>query len=59
MISMLVIRPTLNIDVLKMEHAFQMGYKKSNKVFCLSHELEGGGGIFCKSHPQVGRSLEG
>jgi hypothetical protein len=29
---MLVVRPTLKIDVLKMEHVFQMGYWEGNKV---------------------------
>jgi len=33
MISMLVMRPTLKINVLKMEQAFQMGYQEGNKVF--------------------------
>jgi hypothetical protein len=33
MISMPVVRPTLKINVFKMEHAFQMGYQKCNKVF--------------------------
>jgi hypothetical protein len=32
MISMPVVRPTFKIDVFKMEHAFQMGYQKSNKI---------------------------
>jgi hypothetical protein len=32
MISMLVVRPTLKINVLKMEQTFQMGYRESNKV---------------------------
>ncbi len=36
MISMLVVRPTLKIDVLKMEWAFQMGYQKGYKVFYVS-----------------------
>jgi hypothetical protein len=36
MISMLVVRPTLKTDVLKMEHVFQMGYEKGNKMFYVS-----------------------
>jgi hypothetical protein len=36
MISMLVVRLARKIDVLKMEHAFQMGYQKGNKVFYVS-----------------------
>jgi hypothetical protein len=44
MISMLVVRLTLKIDVLKMEQVFQMGYQEGDK-------LARGGGICCKSHP--------
>jgi hypothetical protein len=33
MISMLVVRLTFKIKVLKMEHVFQMGYKEGDKVF--------------------------
>jgi hypothetical protein len=33
MVSIPVVRPTLKIDVFKMEQAFQMGYWQSNKVF--------------------------
>ncbi len=33
MISMPIVRLALKIDVLKMEHAFQMGYREGNKVF--------------------------
>jgi hypothetical protein len=33
MISMHVVKPTLKIDVLKMEHDFHMGYKEGDKVF--------------------------
>ncbi len=36
MISMLVVRPALKIDVLKMEHVFQMGYQEGDKVFYVS-----------------------
>jgi hypothetical protein len=36
MISMLVVRPTFKIDVLKMERAFQMGYREGDKVFYVS-----------------------
>jgi predicted ABC-class ATPase len=36
MISMLVVRLTFNIKVLKMEHVFQMGYKEGDKVFYVS-----------------------
>jgi hypothetical protein len=34
-----------------------MGYQKGGKMFCLSHELERGGGICCRSHPRMGCSL--
>lgn len=37
MISMLVVRLARKIDVLKMEHEFQMGYQKGDKVFYDSH----------------------
>jgi hypothetical protein len=33
MISMPMVRPTLKINVLKMEHAFHMGYREGDKVF--------------------------
>jgi hypothetical protein len=59
MISMPIVRLTLKVDVLKMEQAFQMGCQEGAKMFCLSHELERGGGICCRSHPRVGCSLEG
>lgn len=36
MISMHVMRSILKIDVLKMEHAFHMGYKEGDKVFYVS-----------------------
>jgi hypothetical protein len=36
MISMLVVKPTLKIDVLKMEHDFHMVYKEGDKVFYVS-----------------------
>jgi predicted ABC-class ATPase len=36
MMSMLVVRLTFNIKVLKMEHVFQMGYKEGDKVFYVS-----------------------
>jgi hypothetical protein len=36
MISMLVMKSTLKIDVLKMEHAFHMGYREGDKVFFVS-----------------------
>jgi hypothetical protein len=36
LIAMLVVRLTLKIDALKMEHAFQMGYKEGEKVFFVS-----------------------
>jgi hypothetical protein len=32
-ISMLVVRLAFKIDVLKMEHAFQMGYREGDKMF--------------------------
>ncbi len=36
LIAMRVVKPALNIDALKMEHAFQMGYKEGEKVFFVS-----------------------
>ncbi len=36
MISMHVVHPAFNIDVLKLEHAFQIGYCKGDKVFYVS-----------------------
>jgi hypothetical protein len=33
MISMLVVRLVFKINVLKMEHAFQMGFREGDKVF--------------------------
>jgi hypothetical protein len=33
---MFIVRPTLLVDVKKMEHSFQMGYEKGNKVFYVS-----------------------
>jgi hypothetical protein len=33
---MLVVRPTFKIDILKVEHAFHMGYMEGDKVFYLS-----------------------
>jgi hypothetical protein len=36
MISMPVVRPTLKINVFKMEHAFQMAYREADKVFYIS-----------------------
>jgi predicted ABC-class ATPase len=36
MISMLMVRLAFKIDVLKMEHVFQMGYKEGDKVFYVS-----------------------
>jgi hypothetical protein len=33
MISMPIVKPTFNINVLKMEHAFQMGYQEGDKMF--------------------------
>jgi hypothetical protein len=35
MVPMLVVRPTLKIDILKMEQAFHMGYRVRDKVFYL------------------------
>jgi hypothetical protein len=35
MVPMPIIRPTLKIDILKMEQAFHMGYKEGDKVFYL------------------------
>jgi hypothetical protein len=35
MIPMLVVRPTLKIDTLKMEHVFYIGCKEVDKVFYL------------------------
>ncbi len=36
MISMPIVRPTLKIDVLKMEQAFHFGYWEGDKVFYVS-----------------------
>ncbi len=36
MISMPIVRPTLLVDVKKMENSFQMGYKKGHIVFNVS-----------------------
>jgi hypothetical protein len=36
MISMPIVKPTLKINVLKLEQAFQMGYRESDKVFYVS-----------------------
>jgi hypothetical protein len=42
MISMHVMKPTLKIDVLKMEHAFHMGYKEVTKFYmCLPQTCKG------------------
>lgn len=37
MILMPIVRPTLTIDVLKMEQTFQMGYMESEKAFFILH----------------------
>jgi hypothetical protein len=31
-----IVRPTFKIDILKMEQAFQMGYRQGEKVFFVS-----------------------
>jgi len=36
MISMPIVRPTLKIDVFKMEQVFQMGYREGDKVLYVS-----------------------
>jgi hypothetical protein len=36
MISMFIVHPTLQIDVLKMEHAFHSSYREGDKVFYVS-----------------------
>jgi hypothetical protein len=36
MISMLVVKPTFKIDVLKMEQTFQMGYREGDNIFYVS-----------------------
>ncbi len=36
MVPMPIVRPTLEIDILKFEPAFHMGYKEGDKVFYLS-----------------------
>jgi len=36
MISKLVVRLALKINVLKMEHVFQMGYRKCDKILYVS-----------------------
>jgi hypothetical protein len=33
MVPMPIVKPTLKIDILKMEQAFHMGYKEDDKVF--------------------------
>ncbi len=33
---MLIVRHAFKIDILKMEHAFHMGYREGDKVFYLS-----------------------
>jgi hypothetical protein len=40
LITMPIARPILKIDVLKMEHAFQMGYIGGGEgLFCFPHQL--------------------
>jgi hypothetical protein len=36
MVPMPIVKPIHNIDILKMEQTFHMGYKEGNKVFYLS-----------------------
>jgi len=36
MVPMPIVKPTLKIDILKMEHAFHMGYREGDEVFYLS-----------------------
>jgi hypothetical protein len=36
MISMPIVHLAFKIDVLKMEQAFQIGYREGDKVFCIS-----------------------
>jgi hypothetical protein len=36
MISMSIVRPTLLVDVNKMEHSFQMGYREKDIIFYFS-----------------------
>jgi hypothetical protein len=36
MVPMLIVRHAFKIDILKMEHAFHMGYREGDKVFYLS-----------------------
>jgi hypothetical protein len=36
MVPMPIVRPILNIDILKMEQAFHMGYREGNKVLYMS-----------------------
>jgi hypothetical protein len=36
MVPMLVVRLAFKFDILKMEHAFHMGYRENDKVFYLS-----------------------
>ncbi len=50
MISMLVVRPALKIDVLKMEHVFQMGYQEGDKVFYVSPTNQQGEEAFVAYH---------
>ncbi len=35
MVPMLIVRPALNIDILKMEQVFHMGHGEEDKVFYL------------------------
>lgn len=43
MIPMLVVKHALNIDILKMKHAFHSGYKEGDKVFYVSPTNQQGG----------------
>ncbi len=59
MINMPIVRLPLISMCSRWNICFKWVIKRQQNVLCLSHELEGGGGICCISHPQVGRSLEG
>ncbi len=49
-ISMPIVQPTLKINVLKMEHVFQMGYLEGNKLFYVSPTNQKGEEEFAAYH---------
>jgi hypothetical protein len=52
MISTLVVKLALKIDILKMEHVFQMGYKEGDKVFYVSTTNKQGEETFVNSYEE-------